>query len=147
MRKRKNNDPVIDETDDTSSNRTNSGVHQEAELEQAIAERIGDDSHQWVDIEFTYQGESGSYYQILDVHHNLTALDEDARIALDGVTREWDLTLQEEMTAANKLTFQTLTLHSEDPRDHRKLAEAILDRVYDVTLTGITISQVDGESR
>ena len=147
MRKRKNIDSVIDETDDTSSNRTNPGAHQEAKLERAIAERIGDDSHRWVDIEFTYRNELGSYYQILDVHHNLTSLDEDARIALDEVTRKWDLTLQEEMTAANKLAFQTLTLHSEDPKDHRKLVEAILDQVYDVKITDTAISQVDGESR
>ena len=146
MRRRKTSSSWIDETDDLTSKHTESRAHREGELERAIAKRIGDDSHRWVDIEFIYRNEVGSYYQILDVHHNLTSLNEDARIALDEITREWDLTLQEEMTAANELVFQTLTLHSEDPKDHRRLVEEILDRVYKVDFTSIDISQVDGES-
>lgn len=146
MRRRKNLFPGISEADDLTTECTESRAHKESELERAIAERIGDDSHRWVDIEFIYRDERGSYYQILDVHHNLTSLDENARIALDEVTREWGLTLQEEMTAGNGLVFQTLTLHSEEPSEHRKLVETILDRVYKVEFTSIAISQVDGES-
>ena len=146
MRRRKTPSSWISGNDDLTAKRTESRAHREGELERAIAKRIGDDSHRWVDIEFIYRNDVGSYYQILDVHHNLTSLDENARIALDEITREWDLTLQEEMTAANELVFQTLTLHSEDPKDHRRLVETILDRVYNVDFTSIDISQVDGES-
>ena len=145
MERRKTPSPRKYVIDDVPAERTDSKVRQEVELEREIAKRIGDDSHRWVDIEFTYRSEPGSYYQILDVHHNLTSLDEDARLALDEVTREWGLTLQEEMTAGNGLVFQTLTLHSEDSKDHRELVEVILDRVYDVEFTRINISQVDGE--
>ena len=146
MRRRKTPSSRSGETGDLPTESTDSRVRLRGRLERAIAKRIGDDSHRWVDITFQYRGESESYYQILDVHHNLTSLDEDARMTLDEVTREWDLTLQEEMTAANDLVFQTLTLHSEDPKDHRKLVEVILERVYKVGLTSIDISQVDGES-
>ena len=146
MRRRKTPSSWIDETDDLTTEGTESRAYQEEELERAIAERIGDDSHRWVDIEFIYRDELGSYYQILDVHHNLTSLDESARIALDEVTREWGLTLQEEITAGNGLVFQTLTLHSEEPSEHRKLVEAILQRVYKVEFDSIEVSQVDGES-
>ncbi|PSP88628.1 hypothetical protein BRC90_06845 [Halobacteriales archaeon QS_4_69_34] len=115
-------------------------------LERAIAERIGDDGHRWVDVEFPYRGESEPYYQILDVHHNLTALDGEAQAAVDDLTREWNLTLEEEATAANGLDFRTLTLDSEDPREHRELAETILQRIYGVELAHIAdVTQVDGE--
>ena len=67
------------------------------ELEEAVAERIGDERHRWVAIEFRCQGEVGSHYQILDVHHNVTKLDAESMAVLDDIGNGWDLTVQEAM--------------------------------------------------
>lgn len=117
------------------------------ELEQAIAERIGDESHRWVAIEFPYRGESGPHYQIIDVHHNLTRLDSDAMEVVDDVIEEWGLTVEEEAITGSGFGYRTLTYDSEDPLEHRHLAETILRRVYSTTLTHVDrLRQVDGES-
>lgn len=117
-------------------------------LEQAIAERIGDESHRWIAIEFRYQGENGPHYQIIDVHHNLTRLDSDAIAVVDDVIEEWDLALEEGAIAESGFGYRTLTYDSKDPLEHRHLAETILRRVYGTTLTHLDrLKQVDGESQ
>jgi hypothetical protein len=116
------------------------------ELEHAIDERIGDGGHRWVAIEFQCQGENGPHYQILDVHHNLTRLDANAMTVVDDITDEWDLTLQEGSGTSSGFGYRTLTHDSENPREHRHLAETILRRVYGTTLANVDgIEQVDGE--
>ena len=116
------------------------------ELEQAVAERIGDERHRWVAIEFRCQGEVGPHYQILDVHHNVTKLDGESMSVLDDIRDEWDLIVQEESNPEPGFGYRTLTYDSENPREHRHLAETILRRVYGVTLANVDgIEQVDGE--
>lgn len=118
------------------------------ELEQAIAEHIGDGNHRWVAIEFQYRGESGPHYQIIDVHHNLTRLDPEAMAVVDDVIEEWDLTLEEGATTGSGFDYRTLTYDSEDPLEHRHLAETILRQVYGTTIAQIDrLKQVDGEPR
>jgi len=116
------------------------------ELEQAVAERIGDERHRWVAIEFRCQGEVNSHYQILNVHHNVTRLDAESVVVLDDIIDGWDLTVQEEANPKPGFGYRTLTHDSKDPREHRHLAETILRRVYGTTLANVDgIEQVDGE--
>lgn len=117
-----------------------------AQLERAIDERIGDEGHRWVAIEFRCRGEVGPHYQILDVHHNLTRLDDGAISVVNEIINDWNLILQEEAGTSSGYGYRTLTYESEDAREHRHLTETILRRVYGTTLADVNdISQVDGE--
>ena len=57
MRRRKTPSSRSGETGDLPTERTDYRVRLEGRLERAIAKRIGDDSHRWVDITFPYRGE------------------------------------------------------------------------------------------
>jgi hypothetical protein len=105
-------------------------------LEECLESIIGADDRRWLDVVFEVDGKESGHYQVLDVHHNLTRLDDSKSVRATEAVEEWNLEIQErEETGTGE--YCTATYDSQDAREHAFVVDDLLAQVYDRDLTDI----------
>jgi len=105
-------------------------------LEECLESIIGTDDRRWLDVVFELDGEDSGHYQVLDVHHNLTRLDDSKSVRATEAVEEWNLEVQEREEAGTG-EYCTATYDSQDAREHAFVVDDLLTQVYEKDLTDI----------
>jgi len=105
-------------------------------LEECLGSVIGTDDRRWLDVVFELDGSESGHYQVLDVHHNLTRLNDSKSVRATEAVEEWNLEVQEREEAGTG-EYCTATYNSQDAREQAFVVDDLLTQVYDRDLTDI----------
>ena len=105
-------------------------------LEECLESVIGSEDRRWLDIVFGLDGKESGHYQVLDVHHNLTRLNDSKSVRATEAVEEWDLEVQEKEDTQNG-EYCTATYSSQDAREHAFVVDDLLAQVYNKDVTDI----------
>jgi|GEM_PF-4333624 len=105
-------------------------------LEECLESVIGAEDRRWLDIVFELDGSESGHYQVLDVHHNLTRLDDSKSVRATEAVKEWDLEVQEREEKGTG-EYCTATYDSQDSREHAFVVDDLLSQVYGINLADI----------
>lgn len=105
-------------------------------LEECLESILGTEDRRWLDVVFELDGSESGHYQVLDVHHNLTRLNDSKSVRATEAVEEWNLKVQEREEAGTG-EYCTATYDSQDAREHAFVVDDLLTQVYDRDLTDI----------